>query len=84
VFASREINLKNLIPFVVLLQGPDSKQAHLSHMRIKKFKYGLYSCKIEQTECSQCEHSPSEAREPPAGTRFKAGRRPAAEASMYN
>ena len=27
---------------------------------------------------------PSEASQPPAGTRFKAGRRPAAEASVYN
>ena len=27
---------------------------------------------------------PSAAREPPAGTRFKAGRRPAVEASLFN
>ena len=27
---------------------------------------------------------PSEASQPPAGTRFKAGRRPAAEASKHN
>ena len=30
------------------------------------------------------EHRPSEAREPSEGTRFKAGRRPAVEASINN
>ena len=33
---------------------------------------------------AQRAYNPSEAREPPAGTRFKAGRRPAAEASNNN
>ena len=32
---------------------------------------------------AQRAYNPSEAREPPAGTRFKAGRRPEAEASIY-
>ena len=33
---------------------------------------------------AQRAYNPSEAREPPAGTRFKAGHRPAAEASNNN